>query len=197
MNSALGVLPPPRRVKLVPDQVFAMVVLVFTEVMFFLALVSAFIVIKGTRAAWKVPAEITLPVLLTGYNTAVLFLSGAMLWWAGRLLQRGAGVERVRASVLYAMLFGGFFVAVQGYEWVQLIGYGLTMQSSIFGACFFLLVGSHAVHAVAGILVMAYWYGKCKRSMVLADCRAVQIFWFFIVGIWPLLYGLVYFDALV
>jgi heme/copper-type cytochrome/quinol oxidase subunit 3 len=182
--------------KLVPDQVFAMLVLVFTEVMFFTALISAFVVIKGSRASWAVPANVVLPVALTAYNTLVLLGSGLMLARCSWLLKRGAGITAVRSSLLNGIILGAFFVAVQGYEWVQLIGYGLTMKSSIFGACFFLLIGSHALHAVAGILLMGYLYSTSKVEMSLANCRAVQIFWFFVVGIWPILYGLVYFDKL-
>jgi heme/copper-type cytochrome/quinol oxidase subunit 3 len=184
----------PVRRKLLPDQIFAMLVFVFTEIMFFTALVSAFIVIKGSRANWEIPAGVALPVILTGYNTLVLMLSGVMLWRVGRLIQAGKSLGEVRGSLAYAIMFGAFFVGLQGYEWVQLMGYGLTMQSSIFGACFFLLIGSHAAHALVGIAVLLWWYGRLAKKMDLADCRAVQIFWFFVVGIWPMLYGLVYFS---
>jgi heme/copper-type cytochrome/quinol oxidase subunit 3 len=182
--------------KIIPDQVFAMLVLIFTEVMFFIALISAFVVIKGSRASWAVPANVTLPIALTAYNTLVLFASGALLWYCGRQVQTGKSLREQRSTLATAILCGSFFVGLQGYEWVQLIGYGLTMKSSIFGACFFLLIGSHALHAVAGILAMLYLYVKSSKKMQLADCRAVQIFWFFVVGIWPVLYGLVYFDKI-
>ena len=42
---------------------------------------------------------------------------------------------------LPAILLGAFFVLFQGYEWVKLIGWGMTLQSGIFGATFFITEG--------------------------------------------------------
>jgi cytochrome c oxidase subunit III len=152
-------------------------------------------VIKSSRASWSLPEGVALPVAMTGFNTLVLFASGVMLWYCGRLVQDKDPHGKARTVLALAMGLGAFFVMVQGYEWIQLISYGLTMRSSIFGACFFLLVGSHALHALAGILAMVYLFAKSSSTLRLADCRAVQVFWFFVVGIWPLLYYLVYFEA--
>ena len=44
-----------------------------------------------------------------------------------------------------------FFVVFQGFEWVRLIGEGLTMTSGTLGAFFYLIVGMHALHAFAAI----------------------------------------------
>ncbi len=190
----MNTLSPPIRSKLIPDQLFGMLIFVFTEVMFFTALVSAFVVIKGSRANWEIPAGVTLPVILTAYNTGVLLLSGIMLWLVGRAIRAGKSLGEIRSFLSYGIMFGTFFVAVQGYEWTQLLGYGLTMGSSIFGACFFLLIGSHALHALAGIGLMLYLYVRLGRTLALGDCQAVQVFWFFVVGVWPFLYALLYFP---
>lgn len=174
-----------------PSNVFAMIVFVFTEVMFFTALVSAHIVIKHSNAGWAIPNGLRLPVATTAFNTVVLLASGVCLYLAGTAL---AADKRERFSVLYwrAVMLGAFFVAFQGYEWVQLISYGLTMHSSIFGACFFLLIGSHGFHALTGIAALAY-HGRSTDVMSLTTVHTLQVFWFFIVGVWPVLYALVYF----
>lgn len=176
-----------------PSNVLATLVIVFTEVMFFTALISAFLVIKAGHSNWSVPTDIRLPVMATGLNTLVLMLSGWFLWLAGRLLRKGSPAGEVRAVIMRAILLGGCFVCFQGYEWIQLIGYGMTMKSSIFGAVFFLLVGSHALHAVGGIIAMSYFWSVSSRSVSRSGLISVQLFWGFIVAVWPILYGLVYF----
>src|SRR4051812_41383193 len=94
-----------------------------------------------------------------------------------------------------AILLGSFFVIFQGYEWVHLIRYGLSMTSGIFGATFFLLIGSHGLHALIAVIAMALVYWKLVKGSLTADgLRAMSIFWLFVVGIWPVLYGLVYFG---
>jgi heme/copper-type cytochrome/quinol oxidase subunit 3 len=183
----------PRKI-VIPSTVFASSILVVTEVMFFIALISAFVIIKSNYAAWAPPKGIVLPVATTAFNTGVLFLSGFMLHLVGKAVKTGAKKEKVESLLIATMALGSFFVLVQGYEWMNLIRFGMTMASSVFGACFFLLIGTHAIHAVAAVLAMIYVYSLVKSDQIkLEHIRSMQVFWYFIVGIWPVLYFLVYF----
>ena len=49
------------------------------------------------------------------------------------------------------MLLGAFFVLFQGVEWVALLREGLTLTSSTHGAFFYLIIGTHALHAVVAL----------------------------------------------
>ena len=90
-------------------------------------------------------------------------------------------------------MLGGLFVLFQGYEWVQLLGEGLTMQSSQYGSFFYMIVGFHALHAIAAISILAFLYVKGIQGTLTAEVLwSGQIFWYFVVGIWPFLYLLVY-----
>ena len=179
--------------KLISSQVFGMLVFVFTEVMFFTALISAFLVIKAGNPSWQLPHGITLPVYATLFNTLLLLASGGTLVWGYTNLQKGVPLEKVRTLILQSTLLGGLFVGFQGYEWIQLISFGMTMHSSIFGACFFLLIGTHGLHALLGVIYLGYTFFSSKQSLDSANLAALSVFWLFIVGIWPILYGLVYF----
>ena len=162
-----------------------------SELMFFAALISAFLIIKAGRGeAFVLPSHITLPVLATGLNTGVLLLSGYFLHLAALKWSKSRRTGEI--FFLIAIIGGLIFVTAQGYEWVRLLSYGMTMTSSIFAACFFLLVGAHALHAAVTVLVMVFFYLRRER-LTLFNLRALRLFWFFVVGIWPLLYGLVYF----
>lgn len=164
-------------------------IFVGSELMFFAALISAFLIIKAGRGeAFVLPSHITLPVLATGLNTGVLLLSGYFLHLA--TLKWKTSRETGEHFFLAAIVGGLIFVTAQGYEWVRLLSYGMTMTSSIFAACFFLLVGAHALHAAVTVLLMIFFYLRRDR---LTNLRALRLFWLFVVGIWPLLYGLVYF----
>ena len=164
-------------------------IFVGTELMFFAALISAFMIIKAGRGeAFMLPTHVTLPILATGLNTVVLLLSGYFLHLATVKWKQS---RRTAEGFFLAAIIGGLmFVTAQGYEWVRLLSYGVTMTSGIFAACFFLLVGAHALHAAATVLVMVFFYLRRER---VANLRALRMFWLFVVGIWPLLYGLVYF----
>ena len=185
---------PSEEKKLVSNKVFAMIIFIFTEIMFFTALVSAFLIIKGDeKVSWQVPPGVKLPVLATAYNSLILLASGVLLFLVGKKVQ-STNLVRVKSLLAWATALGAFFVLFQGFEWVQLMSYGLTMKSSIFGACFFLLIGTHGLHALAGVFALSYLYLISKEKLCEDNLMATQIFWFFVVGLWPILYVLVYFQ---
>jgi heme/copper-type cytochrome/quinol oxidase subunit 3 len=91
------------------------------------------------------------------------------------------------------MLTGAFFVCFQGYEWIQLLRQGLTLRSSLNGGFFYLIVGAHALHAVAGLSVLSVVYVHVRQARLRADfLAATQVFWYFVVALWPFLYVRVY-----
>ena len=183
-----------RRAPLLADSVFGMLIFVATEAMFFTALISAFVIIKAGVTVWAPPLGVRLAVIATASNTLLLLLSAVLLQQAGHLFATEGSTPRVQTLFSSAALLGTCFALFQGYEWLRLIDYGMTMTSGIFGACFFLLIGTHGLHAVAAVTAMTYLSVRLKRHKLrLEQVRAMQIFWYFVVGIWPVLYGLVYF----
>lgn len=182
--------PPPRaRGPVVPSEVFAMLVFVFTEVMFFGGLASAHTITRSNWPIWPPPGQPRLPIEATALNTAVLVASAGLLWLAGRRF--GAG--RALAPLHGAMGAGLFFVVAQGYEWVGLVREGLTMQSSTHGAFFYLIVGAHALHALAGLAMLVFIRVRIVAGRLTADqFTAGRIFWYFVVALWPFLYTRVY-----
>ena len=183
-----------RRAPLLDDSVCGMLIFVATEVMFFTALISAFVIIKAGVEPWSPPVGVRLPVVATAANTVLLCLSGVFLHQAGRRFAAEGPTPRVGTLLGGAALLGACFVLFQGFEWVRLVAYGMTMTSGIFGACFFLLIGTHGLHAAAAATAMAHLYTRLLRHELRLDhLRAMQVLWYFVVGIWPVLYGLVYF----
>jgi heme/copper-type cytochrome/quinol oxidase subunit 3 len=91
------------------------------------------------------------------------------------------------------MGLGVFFVVFQGYEWVSLIRQGLTLTSSNHGSFFFLIVGLHGLHAIAGLTILGRSALLLSRGRLASSSFAAsQVFWYFVVGLWPVLYFMVY-----
>ncbi|HXG22268.1 MAG TPA: heme-copper oxidase subunit III [Methylomirabilota bacterium] len=176
----------------VQNSVAGMLIFIVTEIMFFAGLISAFLVVKS-GAVWPPPGQPRLPIETTAFNTLVLFASGIALGKAERTLAGARDLERTQGLLSLAMSLGAFFVVFQGYEWVRLIGFGLTMTSSPYGAFFYLIVGAHALHAVAALLALGYCHLQLARhELTRTVFSATQIFWYFVVMLWPVLYVLVY-----
>jgi cytochrome c oxidase subunit 3 len=194
MQQTMRVVRPAARQEVVPSGLLGMVILVGTEVMFFAGLISAFTISKAgaPRDAWNLPAGQMLPLASTAVNTVALFASGVLVWVAGR--QYRARSSAAPQSLLAAIFFGALFLMLQGREWVGLIGHGVTLRSSALGAFFYVIVGTHAVHAVAALagLGVAWWRLRASR-LSYGFFLGAQTFWYFVVLIWPVIYARVYF----
>lgn len=178
----------------VPSAVLAMLFVVCMEAMFFAGLLSAFLIVKAgiKPGMWPPPWQPRLPVEATAINTGVLVISGVLLLLAGLKAVRKDALAS-RSLYVVAAVLGACFVAFQGFEWTQLLAQGLTLTSSNHGAFFYLIVGTHALHVVVGL--MALWWGLrrlWRGVLTKPQLVAVQIFWTFVVGLWPVLYVLVY-----
>ncbi|MBC7530996.1 MAG: cytochrome c oxidase subunit 3 [Oligoflexus sp.] len=190
MTKAASMKPLRHSEKGIPSPVLGILIFVVCELMVFSALISTRIVIKASAGIFAPPENIKLPVLTTGFNTAVLLLSGVFMIAAGWK----HGSERSKSLFALAIATGAFFLGVQGYEWFNLLKFGMTMTSNIFGATFYLLIGCHALHAVAALIAMAWFYRLyTKDQFGKHGMLALQIYWVFVVLVWPVLYSIIYF----
>lgn len=181
----------------VPSPVLAVALFLFSEVMLFAGLVSAHVVLRGQAGPWPPAGQPRLPVGVTGVNTLLLLLSGVAMWRAVPALRTG-NRPQLRAALATAFALGTAFVAVQGYEWVRLVGYGLTRSSSLYGSLFYTLVGAHGLHVLGALAALAVvsksaWSSTAPAAAGAVDrLSAMRLYWLFVVGIWPPLYALVY-----
>lgn len=188
-----------QRDDLLPSPVLGMMLFIGTEVMFFSGLISAFLVIRAGVPFWPPAGQPRLPVEATAFNTLVLLASGVAIYLAGKAQARAAGppgMASARKLVGLAAVLGTFFVLFQGYEWVRLIGYGLSLSSSLYGALFYVIIGAHGMHVVAALGFLLFIRAKLAAPGGAASSAdiftAFRLFWYFVVGVWPVLYGLVY-----
>ncbi len=184
---------PPRRRPVLTSGLLGMLIFIVAEVMFFAGLMSAFTIVRAGAlpGMWPPPNQPRLPAEATAFNTAVLMVSGISLVYAQWLYKSG---KRAFAPALVATVLGAAFLALQGREWLMLLSQGLTLTSSPMGSFFYLLVGLHAVHALAAIGVLAVVTKKLQRGIVTNGFfYAAQALWYFVVLMWPAIYGRVYF----
>ena len=177
----------------VPNAVLGMIIFVAAEVMFFAALMSAHTIARSSAMGglWPPPGQPRLPVERTAVNTTALLLSGVLLW-AGNYHMRSKP-KVARRYLAGAIALGIAFVFLQGVEWVALLREGLTLTSSSHGAFFYLIVGAHALHAVAAITALAWVYLRMRHGELVAGTfMATQVFWYFVVFLWPIIYLRVY-----
>ncbi len=180
-----------RREPIVPSSVLGMALFVFTELMLFAGLMSGFAIIRASALVWPPPDQPRLPLEATAVTTLALLTSGVLLFVARRRFRKSRAAAL--NPLLLSVAFGAFFVVFQGFEWVALIGQGLTLTSSTLGWFFFLIVGMHALHAVVALGMLANAWVRLRRGWLASSQLAtVEVFWYFVVGVWPALYATVY-----
>lgn len=178
--------------KVVSNGVLGMTLFILTEIMLFSGLISAFTIVKASAPLWPPPDQPRLPFEETAVNTLALFVSGALLVLAQRRFATDR--ESAKLPLIGAIGLGGFFVAFQGYEWAQMLAQGLTLTSSTLGSFFYLIVGTHALHAIAAlVLLVRVWRRHASGWLQPSQLATAAVFWYFVVGAWPIVYWQVYF----
>ena len=169
-----------------------MMLFVMAEGMLFAGMISAFEIMHSGQIVWPPPDQPRLPVAATAFNTVVLLGSGLSLYLAHRAFYQGLRGKMLRPMAT-ALGLGAFFVVFQGYEWVQLLREGLTLTSSHLGSFFYLMIGMHALHAVGALGLLTYATVRLRGGYLTPSLfGATEVFWFFVVGVWPILYLVVY-----
>ena len=185
----------PQRTKSpVSNGIVGMLIFMVTEAMFFAALISAYMVIRAGLDEWPPWGQPRLPVETTAFNTLLLLASGLLMAYSRALLQKNKILEG-RQWLGISILLGTFFLISQGNEWVQLINFGLTISSSVYGGLFYLIIGAHGFHVIGALIVLIFAWkrlGSSDNPITPEGLFPLQILWYFVVCVWPILYFLVY-----
>jgi len=175
----------------------AVLILLGAETMLFVGLIGSFLVFRMGSVTWPPlsHAEVNLPRLVTGINTILLIISGYIMFQALRAIQKDR-IQQLRNLLIFTGVLGLLFLGIQGWEWIQLIRKGLTLQSGIYGGIFYVLIGCHAVHVLGAVIWLTIVTGKAialKYSHTNhTGVETCTIYWIYVVALWPILYILVY-----
>ncbi|WP_423222773.1 cytochrome c oxidase subunit 3 [Candidatus Amarolinea aalborgensis] len=163
-----------------------------SEVMFFSALIAAFLMYRLRGPA---DANHVLNIPLTAFNTFVLLTSSMTVVLALAAAQRN-DQAKLRLWLLVSLLFGGTFLSVQMIEYFKLFEEGLTINSNMFGTIFFTLTGFHGTHVFIGLLWLVGIIVQAFRGRFSATYNmSLEIFglyWHFVDIVWIILFVIVY-----
>ncbi len=179
-----------------------------SELMFFAALFAMYFTLRSTSPElWaQESAKLNIPLALV--NTIVLVLSSVTcqfgVFAAERLQARRTGglFQFTRWGVVewfaLTILMGAFFVAVQAYEYAELIGHGVSIPAHAYGSAFYITTGFHALHVSAGLIAFLCIMGRAFVAKRFGHYEAtsaivVSYYWHFVDVVWIVLFLVVYF----
>jgi cytochrome c oxidase subunit 3 len=198
LQKGFGGSPPPsaRPTPPISNARLGMLMLISAETMLFVGLVGAYIVFRAGSKVWP-SGHLYLPVAVTWLNTIFLLISCYTMHRAIKALRLDQH-ERVVTWLSLTALLGTIFLAVQGYEWTQLIRDGLTISTGMYGATFYTLIGCHGLHVLAAVvwllavLVLAT-QGRFSASRPIA-VEICGMYWYYVGALWAVLFPLVYLN---
>lgn len=192
MNASIS--QPYPRTPVIPNGILGMLFLLATEMMFFGGLISAYIINRAGTGIWPPEGQPRLAVEVTAFNTLLLVCSAITIFLMNRSLAVNNSA-RAKKLLHASLLLGAAFILLQGSEWIRLLSFGLTTRSGLYGAFFYTIIGAHALHTLVGLgllLLMFFRFSSKPAEEIKSHSETYSLYWYFVAGIWPVLYYLVY-----
>jgi cytochrome c oxidase subunit 3 len=173
---------------------WGMLSFLLSEVAFFSTLIVTYIAYMGKDQSGPTPAILSLGLVIG--TTICLLSSSGTVHLADLAIRRGAmGTFFLCWSL--TILLGAIFIAGTLYEWHELIfTHHLTISANLFGTTYFTLVGFHAFHVTAGLIVLSIMLALALRGKVTQHhATGVEMsswYWHFVDGVWVVVFTVVY-----
>ncbi|MGB7548077.1 MAG: heme-copper oxidase subunit III [Terracidiphilus sp.] len=173
--------------------IVGMACLITAESSIFIIFVVAYIFYLGKSLSGPTPREVLeLPV----FSTICLLSSSITVHFAVHELRAGK-IGRCSSWLAATVLLGSLFIGSTAYEWYQLIYHdGLTIRTNLFGTTFYSLVGLHASHVIAGLLMLGLALIFSLRGKVTSHhaerLEVLSIYWHFVDAVWVVVFTVVY-----
>jgi heme/copper-type cytochrome/quinol oxidase subunit 3 len=167
--------------------------MIATEGMLFLALTATYFFLRASTDAWP-PPGVEAPELgpRAWIFTALLLGSSIPIFWAEAAARHGK-VKAMRAGLAISAAMGTAFLLNTIFEFREL-HFGWTDHA--YGSIYYTLLGLHATHVAAGLLISLVVQIKLWRGLVDAEhhtsVEVFSLYWHFVDAVWILVFATVF-----
>ena len=176
----------------VPSSKLGMWVFLASEVMFFTALIAAYLAFRS-RGLLD-PGDV-LNIPLTALNTFILIVSSFTVVMALDSIEVG-NQNRFVLMLLATLALGSTFITIQGVEWNELLRHGITPGGNLLGTAFFVLTGFHGLHVIVGLLALIFLLLRAFRGDFTPErhlgVEMFGLYWHFVDIVWIVLFTIIY-----
>jgi cytochrome c oxidase subunit III len=171
----------------------AMAGLIIAESAIFTIFVVAYLFYLGKSITGPTPAQVLETPI---FYTICLLSSSLTIHLAAKSLERD--YRRLFLGFwLLTIALGGLFLYGTAMEWHRLIyERGLTISTNLFGTTYYSLVGLHAFHVTAGLIMLSLVaiFGFIGRIGVSQSDRVavLSMYWHFVDAVWVVVFTVVY-----
>ena len=170
-----------------------MACLIIAESAIFTIFVVAYLYYVGKSLSGPTPGEVLETPI---FYTICLLSSSLTIHFAGKLLERGRRGAFLTLW-LVTIALGALFLYGTGQEWHRLIyEHGLTISTNLFGTTYYSLVGLHAFHVTAGLIMLSIvlFFGIAGRvdPEQFRRVDVLSLYWHFVDAVWVVVFTVVY-----
>ena len=161
-----------------------------SEIVIFGGLLACYLLYRLKYGHWGIEAAHTNTVA-GSINTFVLLTSSLFAVLAHHYAEK----KQCHKAFIYLWLtIGGAltFLAVKSVEWGNEIAAGYTIGKSTFWTFYYTAAGIHAIHVIAGAVIMAILSLDVMRGRNLQRVEFIGIYWHFVDIVWIFLFPLLY-----
>lgn len=178
---------------------FGFWVYLMTDLLMFAVLFAVYAVLHGNTVGGPSGRDLFKPELALAET--LILLTSSFTAGLGMIAARRGDKRQVLTWFGVTLLLGLAFLSIESYEFAELIHEGHTMTVNAFLSSFFVLLGTHGLHIISGLL----WLGLLlvfivKQGLTKGNVRKLallSLFWHFLDIVWIFIFTVVYLGAFV
>jgi heme/copper-type cytochrome/quinol oxidase subunit 3 len=176
------------------DKKLAMWFFIAAEVVIFSSLFGVYLTLKSHLSDG--PSSEELLELKSVMLSTVLLLSSSFTIYTSVKSSENGKTRQTLLLLLVTLLLGGAFLMMESREFIHYYEKGYALDTSPFLSSFYLLVGTHGLHVLTGVLWMGILLihfvvkGVCKDTS--PKLSVFSLYWHFVDIVWVLIFTLVY-----
>lgn len=172
-----------------------MIIFLASWAMMFSALFFAYAFVRAREPMWPPAGVPVLPIALPALNTAILIASSFTFSRGLAEVKRGRK-KALSGWVVATFVLGAVFLAIQLEVFRSVGEAGLHVSSGMYGSVFYALTTFHALHVVAGLLLLVWVFVQSVRGKYSehnnVNVRLCAMFWHFVDVVWLLMFVSIY-----
>ncbi len=158
--------------------------------MMFIGFTSAYVV-KRAQANWL---SFGLPQVF--YVSTVLILLSSLTIYLAQRQFKARNMNAYKQLISVTALLGIAFAVCQAIGFADMKNHGLPLNSTVSASFIYVIVGTHVLHVLGGVVVLMVLFVRAFRTRVrtysTVPIEVASTYWHFVDGLW--LYLLIFFS---
>jgi cytochrome c oxidase subunit III len=171
--------------------VFGTVVFLASESMVFAALLAAYYYLRGMTEVWP-PAGIELGATSMTIGT-LLLAAGSVTMTFAQIAATRSGRVQARIMLVLTIVVALAFLSLEWNDWSHA---NFAVNGSAYGTIYYVLTGTHFVHVLAGVVLLAAVAIFLRTPAFTRDhfaaVESVAYYWHFVFVVWLALYATIF-----